>query len=602
MTFVRSGGLYVPSRFGGPRRLGAVALPPGNASTVQLPTWAPTSEAELDQWVAEQTDVWDRPDVKAALSDTKSRIERELQPTVAPSGQTMDEYAIASWASADVMDNGFPTSADEAAAMTQRFLDAQGASMGFHPGFVGAGVELITSGWPENAEDAADWGRLVADNIAQQYGLSMPSDWDAKGVVTAASSAACLQAGVPFVGVVTTSIDALWDGTLTYDEIGSIVVAVGAAVGAAVGQMFGIPAPIGAFVGAITTELLYGVVADFFGWGPSDAEKRGRAWDAMQQARTAMMAQCLSVGTQAWNQYNDYWNALIGDFEVALNEQAPLLGAGLRAFGSKQVNYVVDKDGNEQVLFRPIYRKCTNTSGCLYYGTYGDQPFGFERVPPASAARINEVPDAVLGIRPVPNFSGAMRPDGTIDPYSALAYYGASRYVTPYQALLELYGYDNQYVKPMGGPCWAGGSTSGAYTECWEAVPHSDQDYLEHLSYIRSAPSPGELGTCKVPAWSVYMMDSLVQVGPASAFVMNDAAATISANAAKDEVARRMDVALDDFTAVRQVVVQAAQERRDILRMRRAQASASARLNYGLLAAGTGGLAGWLAAKILGSR
>jgi len=583
-----------------------VQMPPqATGQITQLPAWAPTSDGEIDEWAMEQADAWARPQMRSAIDDAKGRITAELSqgdPSYrAPSGATMSDDEVAAWVMEDITANGFPNSPDAASALTMRFLDAQGSKMGFHPGFVGQGAELVMRGWPTNIDDAAAWGGYVGNAVMQQYGLSLPSDWDVKGVTTAAASAACLQAGVPFVGVVTTSIDSMWDGKLTFDEIEDIVVAVGSAVGAAVGQMFGIPAPIGAFVGAIVTALIFDGLASAFGWGPSAAEMRGRAWNKMLEARAAMMEQCMEIGVGAWGQYNDYWNEMIAGFDTSLNEYSDAMGAGIRAFGTKRLNYLVDNDGNEQVLFRPIYDRCDAAAGCLYYGTYGAQAFGYERDPAAASHRIHERPNP-LDIKPVPAWQGAKEPSGRIDPYSALAYYGASRYATPFQADLERLGFDNRYVQTAGQLCWSGGRMSGAYTECWEQQLHSDYEYLENLAYIRTALKAEDLEQCSVPGWAAYMMASLVQVGPASAFVMNDVSATVSANTAEQEVIARMQVQLDDYNAVRQVTVQAAQERRDILRMRRARASREARLHYGALAAGTGSLAGYLISKMLGGK
>lgn len=596
MSFVRRrSGLYVP--------VGSVPLPTAGAGApVPLPTWAPTSEGELDRWIDEQAGAWERPATQAAIAEARDRITDGLSQGdssyVAPTGRTLDDAAIAEWAAKDILDNGFPQNPEQAAQMTSRLLDAQGESMGFHPAFVGEGVHLVLEGFPDNADAAEAWGMYVAQNIAAQYGFSVPTDWDAKGAVMAASSAACLQAGVPYVGVVTTSIDALWDGKLTEDEIKNIVVAVGSVVGAAIGQYFGIPAPIGAFIGAITTELIYGVLADAFGWGPSAAELRGRAWNAMLEAKAAMETQCLNAATKAWNQYNDYWNQLVDNFRATLNAQAPLMGAGLRTFGSRYVAMIEDGEGAEHVLFRPIVTRCHELTGCLYWGTAGAAPIGYERIPAASPQRVDEMPYVI----PVPGWPGAMLPDGSIDPYTALAYYGANRYATPFQALLELNGIDNALTRVTGELCYTGGRTSGARTECWGAQLHTDREYLENLARVRSALRPEDLEMCVVPAWATYMLASLVQVGPAASFVMGDCSSTVGAVAAEQEIQARMAVALDDYQASRQVIVQAAQERRDILRMRRDRASREARLNYGLMAAGAGSLAAWALRGILGKR
>ncbi len=606
MSYVRNhAGIYVPSQVG---RLDMVGQAKG-AAVAQLPPWAPTSHAEIEQWAADQADVWHRPEVKGAIEDARGQITDALgqgdSDYGVPTGQVMDGDQTLDWVINDVEKNGFPKNADDAAALSVRFLDAQGQQMGFHPGFLGEGVRLVTSSWPgQSPEAAAEWGRWLGDAVMSQYGISLPSNWEVQGLAKAAASAACLQVGVPFVGVVTTGIDSLWDGKLTYEEIGSIVVAVGSSVGAAVGQMFGIPAPIGAFVGAIATEIVWGWASDLFGWGPDAAELRGRAWNEMLKARAAMMEQCLDVATTTWASYNTYWNDVETNLRSTLNAAASELGEGVRAFGEKRLVYVTERSKwglpKFQFLPWPIHEICERPEGCLYYSAYGDRPGGYVRTPPASPEMVHQVPTHA-NFAPVPNYFGARLPDGTYSPNAALAFYGAKRYTTPFEAELDRLNVGSSYVLPMDRPCWSGGRMSGSYVECWPQALHSDYEYLEHLSYIRSALRPEDLEMCRVPEWADYIMASLVQVGPALAFVMNDVSATMAQVAAEAEVRARMQGDLDEYQLQRRIAVQAAQERRDILRMRRDKASREARLRYGMLAVGTGGVAGVLLSKMLGA-
>lgn len=613
MSYVRNhSGIYVP------RHMGRVDLVDTGrqAAVAQLPDWAPTSETEIEEWASQQADIWERPEVQTAISDTKHEIGKTLgqgdPEFVMPAGRTMNGDEIADWLFDDIQQNGFPDSADDAAALSMRFLDQQGQSLGFHPGFVGKTADLLGEGWPQSPEAAAAWGQHVGEAVMAQYGLSLPSDWDVKGVAQAAASAACLQAGVPFVGVVTTSMDAVWDGKITYDEIRNIIVAVGSAVGAAVGQMFGIPAPIGAFVGAIVTDVIMGLAEDIFGWGDDAAERRGQAWDAMLQAKAAMEAQCLEMATSAWNQYNEYWNLVDAELTTSLNDSAAFMGAGIRAFGSKRIA-VLEKPPLKvkglwgggfsipqfTVLPKPIDRVCTDPQGCLYFAAYNDNPGGYIRRPWPAPATMDLQPQGG-DIFPVPNYPGALGPDG-YNPYAALSYYGAERYVTPYHANLDRLGIHG-YLMPSDRACWSGGRFSGGYTTCWSSALHTDREYLESLSNVRSALSPEELEMCVVPEWAQFMMAQLAQVGPALAFVMNDVSATVSAVAAEAAVWQRMQGDLDEYQLQRRITVQAAQERRDILRMRRDRASKEARVRYGALALGTGGLAGFVIAKLFGGK
>lgn len=170
---------------------------------------------------------------------------------------------------------------------------------------------------------------------------------------------------------------------------------------------------------------------------------------------------------------------------------------------------------------------------------------------------------------------------------------------------------------------------SGSYVQCWHDTHHTDREYLEAMSRVRSALRPEDLEMCKVPEWADFMFRSLDQAGPASKLVMQNIDQTVAAVAAEQGIAAQMEAnmlqlqqaqqqaqleaaqarfatAAQEYVsqqqAARLYAAQVAQARRDLLRERRAKASLEAQLNAGLFMSGVGALAGWAAAEILGRK
>jgi len=626
--FHRSGPLYVPSGMG---KLTLAVQ--GVSPTVPMPTYVPTSQEELSGWIDEQTDVWSRPEVQGMIRDTQGQLQEAVNKEIPYSDQlTVDPDTSYTQMLAHVAVHGYPTTPDEAVDMAWAYLDQQGQQMGFHPALLNA-VGFIKD-WPDTPEEAADRLKDVAINIGQQYGLPIPTDMSAKSMVAASACAVMTTAGIPGVGVVTTTISALWDGKLDEDEIKGIVTAVGAAVGAAIGQYFGIPAPVGAFVGGLVT----GVIYDWLGFGESADELRGKAWNAMLKAKAAMEAQCLQMATEAWDAYNAYWNELITNLQGILNEQAPYMGDGLRYFGDvglialpKDIKMPFGKKSLhyfEPVPF-PVARGCEVESGCLYYDE--PNPAGaWIRIPGASPKTRDTAPNVTKTGHPARG-SWHVSSQGTyLSAYLALAFWNARRFVTPFHGMLEYFGIaDGNWLGDGATKCWSGGRTSGSYVQCWFDTPHTDREYLQYLSRVRSALRPEDLEMCKVPEWSQYMIRSLDQAGPAQGLVSRNINQTVAALAAEQNVqAQRAAIAASAFQdseasalqyygegfasaaetyvsqqqIARVMTAQVAQARRDLLRERRAKASMEAQLNAGLFMSGVGALAGWAAAEILGRR
>lgn len=610
--FHRSGPLYVPSGMG--KYTLAVQ---GVTPAIEMPSYVPTDMNEVDGWVDQQLDIWHRPDVQAKIKDTRGQLQQAVVKEIPYSDQlSLDEDQAYTHVLNYVAVNGFPNSPDAAADMAWSYLERQGEQMGFHPAFMSAASLL--EDWPDTPEAAEQWLQDTAINIGREYGLPIPNDMSAKSMVSASACAVMTTAGIPGVGVVTTTIDALWDGKISPDEVKGIVVAVGAAVGAAVGQYFGVPAPVGAFVGGLVTGLVY----DWLGFGDNEAELRGKAWDAMLKAKAAMEAQCLQMATEAWDSYNDYWNALITSLQSLLNDNMPFMGDGLRYFGDVGLKWMPKKIdlpfGRSFHVFEelpfPVIRTCGPVSGCLYYGNVADQKPTWVRFPGAQPRDRNAMPNVTSTGNPAAGAWHVTSGGNYISAYLAMAFWNAERYVTPWHAMMEYMGLPGTWIGDGATKCWSGGRMSGSYVSCWHDTPHTDQEYLENLSRVRSALRPEDLEMCKVPEWSEFMFRSLDQAGPAMGLVVRNINQTVAAVQAEENVSAQMQANMQaQFAAAAQEYVsqqqaarlmtsQVAQARRDLLRARRAKASLEAQLNAGLFMSGVGALAGWAAAEILGRR
>jgi hypothetical protein len=656
--------------------LGRIDLPLAPAGApIQLPTWVPTTEAEAERWQAEQLDIWNRPDVRQLIDSTKGAIQAELKgqlgAIVPVSGKTMDQAQMAIWMASELAANGFPEDAEAAAEMTLRFLETQGQQLGFHPGVIGA-ADLVTS-WPNTEQEATEWGYRLGANITAAYGVALPSTWNTKGLVVAVASTACLQAGVPFVGVAVVSVEALWDGKLSEDELRSIAIAVGTAISVVVGSYFGIPAPIAGILGALHTAITYDVLYEIFEWDiRPESEKRAAAWYTMLAAREAMVAECAAVVHDVWCAYNEYWNQVVWDltnfFDRIVGDVD--LGAGLRFFGAVNITHIeVPNDWANSLyamigkrthltemrpLQHPIHKVCRSEEGCVYYG-----PGDVENEPPVTGYRRSPWPEDCYATEPAPEVTQLRGMPGAwayaggggkigIDPYLALSFYGANRYVTPWQPMMEHYYGTHSPFYPYH-ECYQrytlpGGATTHDYGPCPDTMTQPDEFWKERIWSVQTAASAEELQMCEAPLWSQIMEANMLQIGPAMALVQADTARTVAAVIAEqalfDEILRvaeeerqtealsalriLMDAAttrdlaaleaaaevhasiqsgqlrLMTYEMQRGLAVTAARQRREFQRQKREGLRASSRLNYGLLAAGGGALAGWLAARILG--
>lgn len=592
------------------RDLGRLTVPSAVPSPeLQRVGWVPTSDAEVESWAVELSLAWHSPEMQRRIRSVEERAQRDLSfnPQLAP---PMDEEESYAWAFDYVRRTGFPKSASDGDRMLRAYLEQQGATMGVHPALV-VSAELLTD-FPDTPGEAADWTARVAVAFANGYGIALTTETDAKGIFTASASAAAMQAGIPVAGAIGLSVDSLWDGTLTVSEMRAIVGSVGGVVGAAVGQMFGVPAPIGAFIGSVVTELVFDGLSVAFGWGPTAADRRREAMVAAERARKALMKACLELAVGAWADYQKYWFAAVGGLQQSLDDNREWLesAGGLRYFGDVSLDRVESDsascaaaraafEGISRIfggaatttctvpLPRPIDVHCDRLAGCPYWSGARSRGSIWTRSGVTTAEGVWVMSD-IPSLAMMPLDQGALF-SGRLDARSALAFYGASEFVTPYHAVRDALGEPGPLdILNVQKDRWG-----GIYPN-WGATLHTDMDYLEAIAYIRMADSPEELGECQAVTWARGLIGSLTQVGPATALVMRDVSATVTAAIAEYKVAQELRRYGADAAAAR-----TAATRRDLIRLRRQLDRRDAIVNGSLAAAGGGALAAWALSSVM---
>lgn len=627
--------------------LGRIKIPQVVPSPVlQQVDWVPTDDKEAEEWAAMQAERWARPEIERLAGKAAQRVKKELSHDL-QLALPMTEDETLGWVLDELTRNGVPQSPEDAKRLLGRFLDDQGVQMGLHPAFLAA-ADLLIDFPLDDPGQAAEWTLEIGSSIAGQYGIALPTDADAKSIVMASATAGLTHAGVPFAGAMTATATALFDGTVTQEEIRSLAGMVGSTVGATIGQMFGIPAPIGGFIGSVITTFIYDGLMSLFGWGPSASQKRTHAYLAAKAAAEAEKAQCMILGAQAWTEYQNYWYELERQLQQSINAESFWLQKGLRYFDDAYVERVEvppeqcttfsyeqlarfakgeDVECYEQ-LPAIIDRGCKDAEGCLY--------FGKSPRPPGLWLRHDERgwfgqpglthPDATPDVEYRYVDVGA-KINGKLSARAALLFYGAYEFVTPYQAyrtftLLESYraGTSQRSLLAAGASERVG---TGRRVRDFEATLQTDRRYIEALSRVpivepenlsaRKVDSTVEwfqngkpiesdrvidgrfvLEECDTQRWAAQLFESLLQCGPASALVSRDISATISAAMVEYKIA-----AASEQQTVQQQAAQAAQTRKDLLALRREKARRSRALNGGLVAAGGGALAGWTLSSIL---
>lgn len=605
--------------------LGRIPIPSVVPSpALQQVGWAPTNEQEAEDWALEQAHRWADPKVRAAIGTVAANVKNELAHDIELRPPMTDDESV-NWTLDYLYQNGPPRSAEDGAQMLRRFLDQQGVQMGVHPAFVMA-TDLLVDFPLDDPGKALQWSYELGASFAQQFGIPLSTDLDAKSVIVTSATAGLTQAGVPFAGALMASAESLFDGTVTHDELRSLAGMVGSMVGATVGQMFGIPAPIGSFIGSVVTTLIFDGLGKLFGWGPSARDLRNIAFAAAKEAALAKRVECIMLGSHAWTQYQNYWYQLEQGLQQSINAQSFWLQHGLRYFENAYVDRV--QVGPEQckefsyeqlaaaargeeidctaALPAPIRRSCEDVSGCLYFSKYNQPPGLWLRHDPRGFLKPGHThPDAMPDVEYAAARKGAMI-GGRLSARAALLFYGAYEFVTPYQAyrtfvILRNYRQGTSQLSLLA-PGRAEKDRWGNPVRTFESALQTDRTYIEAMSYVPVVPGNEfggryALGDCDTQRWAVQLFDSLLQCGPAAALVSRDISATISAAVVEYKIA-----AASRQQTVEQQAADAARTRRDLLTMRRERQRRSRSLNGGLIAAGGGALAGWSLASLLKSR
>lgn len=607
------------------RSLGRIEIPQLAPPQIQQLGWVPTDDQEAEQWAVQQAEAWAKPKVQRALGDAASRIQTELAHDIDLQPPMSDNETV-NWTLDYLRNNGPPKNPRDAAVMMRRFLDDQGTTMGIHPAFVMA-TDLLVDFPLDDPGQALEWTASVGTAFLQQYGIPLTTDWDAKSMIMTSASAGLTQAGVPFAGAFTATASALWDGKVTSDEIGKLAGMVGSIVGATIGQMFGLPAPIGSFIGSVVTTLIFDGLGKLFGWGPSASSLRAQALFAARQAAEAERVKCIAMGNQVWGQYQKYWTELVRNVQDSINSQSFWLQHGLRFFEDAYVDDVrvqasrcpqnipgilasaltgQTAPGQPCFLSLPatIDQACADENGCLYFGKYNQPPGLWVRDDERGwfGQEGNTHPDAIPKVHYEFAEKGA-KIRGRLSARAALLFYGAYEFVTPYQAyrtfvVLQNYrqGASQLALLEPGGP-----QTSGMLRYMpFETQLQTDRTYIEALARVPIIPGNEfggkyALGDCDTQRWAKQLFDSLLQCGPATALISRDISATIAAAVVNYKIQARSQQA-----SVQQQAAEAAQTRRDLLRLRREKDRKTRALNGGLAAAGGGALAGWALSSILG--
>ena len=638
MTFSRTAsGLYVPRALGGAPP-GAMPLPPDAgasnnpadqakgfvASAVANearsrfmgqgfdPAWVPTQAGQIGPWAREQAQIFTSPSLSQGIDAGKFVYEKYMgipSSDMSPFFPPFTEDQAGQWAESYVAAHGFPTDAHSGLAMARAFVLANADQIGLPPEFM-VGKGLVEKFPPSTVEDAAAWTAQLGGAFLTNFGVPLVDVYDTSSFFAASARIAVAQMapGVPF-SFFEATFDALSDGQVTPAEAKGIIVGAAGYVGAVVGQAFGIPAPIGAFIAQLLVGGLVDVLSDAFGWGQTDSEKLLSAQHAAQDAAAAASAKCTALATALWLEYQHYWDAITRDLDGSIRANQEWLtpkgscgqSDGIRLFGAFSLDTVRDKSGNPIILNaaqvkkgqKPVYRvypyqvsrSCDNPQGCSYL-SYGIGSIVTRDQYALSPGELNRVPSIRLN------------PPGC-DATTALAFWGAQRFVTPEHVYHAMKGKSLEWVDPP----------SGKPVVQYQEVVHSDYDYLSmKVGNVGTVGKAGtDVGQCNVGPWASFMFRSLEQAAAAATLVQRDLARTVSAAATAYGIQYHLDrqagmkfQSASDAqkrAAVRKIAAQAAAFRHAVMDARRSGKRKADLINYGLLTAGGAALLGYTLGK-----
>jgi len=576
--------------------------------------WVPTDPSQVGPWAKSQVQAWASSQIASGVDQGRRMLEDKLSSAeskvYADIQKPLDESESAQWALDFLTTHGPPTDQASAIRMARAFVMAQCAAIGLPPEFIAA-AHLINS-FPTTVENAESWGLTLGTSYLSQFGVPIVTSTDPTAFFNSCGRAAIAQVapGIPF-SLCEATFSSLKDGSINFEEAQGLVVGACAWVGGAIGQAFGLPAPIGAFLCQIVAGTLVPIISDALGFGPSDSEKLNAAQQAASAAAAAATVVCTDLARALWLQYQHYFDSVEGNLQAVIraNQEWILTSGscaqtdGIRLFpeqaaGANTLDVIYDSNGKATGHYQhPVSRDCPNELGCPYlsYHSPSDSPI-LRRASYSMSA-------ADLAKRIIPQITpGAPG----CDALSALAYWNARRYVTPYQVLYTMSGQPpNMYVKPS---VASTSELSSRNAAPWDTVLHSDDEYLQTIGTVGTKNFGTEVGECMTPPWAKYMLGSLQQAASASALVQRDLARTVSGATSAYEIQRHMQelagvnwqVASDATkkAAANAAASRAAAFRSAIGEAKRKGARRSDLLNYGLLAAGSAALAGWAMARV----
>jgi hypothetical protein len=606
-----------------------------SATGVTVP-WVPTDPKQVGPWAQQMVQVYSSPMMTAGIEAGKRTLQDfNIPENPSGFGPPFTEDEASQWATgylASHPDMLTRPSAQGAVAMMQAFVSAQGAAIGLPPEFIAAAQ--LAHGFPTDVASAEKWGLTLGSAYLSQYGVPIVSDASVTGFLQASGRFGMAQVapGVPF-GLCEATFSALSNGSINYGEAQGLVVGACAFVGGAVGQAFGIPAPLGALLGQLVGSVLTGPVADALGFGPSDSEKLNAAQEAATKAAAAATVVCTDLARALWLEYQQYWDSVQTNLQgvIRANQEWLFAGScdpksGVMVFpesvpGENTLDYILDANGapvmgkNGPLRYPyPTTRYCGPMTGCTYNSTPID---------PIAIRAQYDLTMVDLKQKRIPSISWNTSGFAGCDALGALAFWGARRYVTPYQVMYALHPQNttelcapgtsyclqpaipNMFVREY---VYHGTELGSRNKEMWDGSVHSDEEYLQNIGLVTTAGAAGEqVGDCFTPQWAQFMFLSLQQAPAASALVQRDLARTVSYVTAQYGISKRMDAlaggkwlaagAATQREAARQAAARAASFRNAVREAQRRGRMKADLLNYGLLAAGGAALAGWATAK-----
>lgn len=578
--------------------------------------WVPTTDSEVGAWAKQQTKLFSSGELQSGISQGQKVFLDNMGLSGGDFFSPFTEGQTEEWVKQYIGKNGFPTTPDAGIALARSFVIANSDQIGLPPEFIAAS-NLITN-FPDSPDAAVGWAVNLGTAYLSAYGVPIVNGTDVSSFLSASARAAVAQyaPGVPF-GLFESTFEALSDGQLTGDEVKGIVIGAAGYIGAVIGQAFGLPAPIGALLSQLIVGGVISLLSDAFGWGPSDTDKLLAAQRAASDAAATASTKCTDLAVALWLEYQHYWDSITKNVDQTINANQEWLFSGgncspttgIKIFGKTTLDLIRDPSGSpiitnpdavkkgQKPAYRmypyPVTRDCRDQKGCTYLSMQGSDRLVIRDKFPASPADLKRVPSIYLG-------------SPTCNGQSALAFWGAQRYATPYHVMMEMRGKHNQWIEPS---TYRPTQLTSYNAPRWEEVLHSDDEYLKSIGLVTTVNFGTEVGPCMTPIWAKFMFRSLEQAAAAVALVQRDIARTVSGATTEYGIKYHMEqaagiswqVASDaqKRKAAQAVTAKTASLRHAVVEARRRGRKQADLLNYGLLAAGGGALLGLGIRKIL---